>query len=1011
MRAPAEPAGEPGCRVVRQDQKIELQSPAFAFLLDTSDGLRAESWENRVTGRKISLGQGAELDLDLGPLSGPLETPRWRVSQRPDAGSAALGKAVFTLIAEPSGMAARVTYRWNGTEPVLRKFIEITNAGGREVMLLNLRLGTYRIGAKLLDRGQGLPAHQDGEVAPWLASYVTRAPEQGFPVYLDGEFFMSVAHPAGWATAKDSAVSLRQYPGIKLAPGATFEAMETVYGVAKAGEARKIFVEHVRSRMRRVVRKHDRPYTIFDNFASWSQKVNAFVHNTEDNQLYSLGRLAESQQATGCRFDLCNIHFWVDHAGDLFRFDPKRFPNGIAKIKRKLDSMGVAPGLWIDSSMISWSIGSNPEVKASLSDDPGFFCRASEPIKSMYLQAFRRHIREEGVREIKFDNLRTVCNNPKHAHLPGLYSTEAIENSVIEFLHGLDQECPDVFLILYWGHRSPWWLLHGDTLFDSGLGIEAATPSTQPSAYARDSVTQKLDQAQRHASDVPALGKDSLGVWLSDWGWNSSIGKERWQEGVVMDMCRGSMMIQLWADREWLSPPEWRQMADLIGLLRAQPECFANPRFILGNPQKDEPYGYGCTDGRRAFLALNNCTWKDRRLDLMLNSAWGLPDGRTWDLYRWYPHPARLKGGAETFGEKVSIALRPFEVVLLEVVPAGGSPSLARALPLELIPQGFAEASGSVELTVQPIKPKEQPELESLWTALDPAEARSAAGATLTKQADHSILVSGNNPPTDTYTITAKTDLTGITGIRIEALPDASLPSGGPGRVFNGNFALNDFRVAAAPADGRASNVPVPLCNPMADFSQDSHGGWPVVAAIDNDPKTGWSVDPQEGVRHMALFETKTPLALPRGTALTFTLQFGERQHTLGKFRLSVTTAQPPFPKPLGIYGGRKLFVQGQVPASSQGGILVVSAQLGQGRELVHLGNIGAHFSSEGKLAGQGAFWQPVLGQETYPSSWQAWRIAVGPSTSPQPFELLITAEAPVNAESGFTAHFLPASR
>ena len=73
--------------------------------------------------------------------------------------------------------------------------------------------------------------------------------------------------------------------------------------------------------------------------------------------------------------------------------------------------------------------------------------------------------------------------------------------------------------------RSPWSLLDFDTLFDSGIGIEAASPSDQPAPYARDSITQKLDQAQWHANEnVPPLGKDSLGVWLSDWG----PGTARW---------------------------------------------------------------------------------------------------------------------------------------------------------------------------------------------------------------------------------------------------------------------------------------------------------------------------------------------------------------------------------------------------------------------------------------------------------------------------------------------------
>ena len=138
---------------------------------------------------------------------------------------------------EPA-ISALVTYRWDAKQPVLRKFVEITNKSDRELnRLLNVRLGTYRTDAK-----------------------THRATEQGFPAYLNGEFFLSLAHPAGWATAKDGPLSLRQYPGIKVAPGKSFECMEAVYGVAKPGEARKAFVAHLRSRMRRVVRGHDKPY-------------------------------------------------------------------------------------------------------------------------------------------------------------------------------------------------------------------------------------------------------------------------------------------------------------------------------------------------------------------------------------------------------------------------------------------------------------------------------------------------------------------------------------------------------------------------------------------------------------------------------------------------------------------------------------------------------------------------------------------------------------------------------
>jgi hypothetical protein len=331
-------------------------------------------------------------------------------------------------------------------------------------------------------------------------------------------------------------------------------------------------------------------------------------------------------------------------------------------------------------------------------------CRAMEPIKSMYTAAFRHHIRENGVRLLKFDNLIRTCTNPSHDHLPGVFSTEAIDDAVIEFLEALDKECPDVFLMLYWGYRSPWWLLYADTLFESGVCIEAANPSDQPALRARDSVTQMLDQGQwlaRKVRDIPALGKDSLGIFLSDWGTLlSQIGKERWKSGFVMDICRGSLLAQPWTDTPWLSPPERKQMAEFIALLKARPECFGNPRFVLGDPWKNEPYGYCCTDGRRALLALNNACWKDSLLSLELNSAWGLPDGQAWDLYRWYPDPARLRSAGAAFGPRASMALRPFEIVLLEVVPHGEPPTLNPRFQSQPIPVHFAEASRSIEVRV-----------------------------------------------------------------------------------------------------------------------------------------------------------------------------------------------------------------------------------------------------------------------------------------------------------------------
>lgn len=83
------------------------------------------------------------------------------------------------------------------------------------------------------------------------------------------------------------------------------------------------------------------------------------------------------------------------------------------------------------------------------------------------------------------------------------------------------------------------------------------------------------------------------------------------------------------------------------------------------------------------------------------------------------------------------------------------------------------------------------------WQVLQPIDLHSEGGADLRRLPDHSILVTGRSPQTDTYTIQARTNhLEQITAIRLECLSDERLPNGGPGRSpNNGNFVLNDIEV------------------------------------------------------------------------------------------------------------------------------------------------------------------------------------------------------------------------
>ncbi len=191
------------------------------------------------------------------------------------------------------------------------------------------------------------------------------------------------------------------------------------------------------------------------------------------------------------------------------------------------------------------------------------------------------------------------------------------------------------------------------------------------------------------------------------------------------------------------------------------------------------------------------------------------------------------------------------------------------------------------------------------WRVLTPEKVASKNGAKLTIQKDGSVLASGANPATDTVTVLVETDLEAITGLRLEALADDSLPAKGPGRVKHGNFVLSEIHLSAAPRNaprnGEAASANIPLQNATADFSQGKDmKEWPVAAAIDGDVKTGWAIASQFGKNHVAVFETSSDAGFPGGTRLTITLdqQYGS-QHTLGRFRISVTD----MPRPVRIGG------------------------------------------------------------------------------------------------------------
>jgi hypothetical protein len=83
------------------------------------------------------------------------------------------------------------------------------------------------------------------------------------------------------------------------------------------------------------------------------------------------------------------------------------------------------------------------------------------------------------------------------------------------------------------------------------------------------------------------------------------------------------------------------------------------------------------------------------------------------------------------------------------------------------------------------------------WQPLAVTKSEATGGSTFKTLDDGSLLVGGASPQNETYRLTTSLDLHGITALRLETIPDDSLPAKGAGRGADGNFVLSRFSVTA----------------------------------------------------------------------------------------------------------------------------------------------------------------------------------------------------------------------
>lgn len=200
---------------------------------------------------------------------------------------------------------------------------------------------------------------------------------------------------------------------------------------------------------------------------------------------------------------------------------------------------------------------------------------------------------------------------------------------------------------------------------------------------------------------------------------------------------------------------------------------------------------------------------------------------------------------------------------------------------------------------------------------LELAEVKSAAGVKFAKQKDGSYRVElpkaepakdGKSAPaanfaalpaTDTYTLSFETKLAGLTGLRLDAIPDETFPGKVHGLSADGSFVITSLQ--AQIVDKAGKKRPLKLQRATADATDSA---FKAVDVLDTTPpkkgetkqgelkKTGWSLGVNK-VKTAGYLQVRflEPLTLAAGERIELAIEqsYGERR-MLGRFKLQAVT-------------------------------------------------------------------------------------------------------------------------
>jgi hypothetical protein len=548
------------------------------------------------------------------------------------------GKEFIAELTDANGQAA-VTWRAllrDGSRYLRQEFT--VKAGSKEIPLSGLLLLELNLTG----------AHATGTV-------------DGSPVATETTFF-GVEHPLSINRGEMGYVRCFLPRGAVLRPGESYTC-SSVIGFVRPGQLRRDFQVYLE-------RERAHPYRPFLHYNSWYD-IGYFSKYDEAAALNVISAFGEELVVKrGVKLDSFLFDDGWDDYSTLWQFDKTDFPNGFAPIEKATAKFDAAPGIWLSP----WGgYGKPHEERIKFGEEQGFEIREGNFSLAgpKYYERFRGLcvdvVKKYRINQFKFDGIGENTGT-------GGGGAQRDFDAMLKLIAELRSLKPDLYINQTTGTwPSPFWLLFADSIWRGGEDhdfVAGTAPERERWITYKDndvhervvggSALYPLNSLMLHgiiyAKHAHGLNYDTNNILRSE---------------IRAFFGNGTQLQEMYITPALMTPENWDTLAEAAKWSRTNAETLRDTHWVGGSPAEHSVYGWAAWSPKKGILTLRNPSEKAQSIKIDPAKAFELPDDAAKSYTLVSPFKDQeLDVEKLVAGEDTTFKLKPFEVLVVEALPA-----------------------------------------------------------------------------------------------------------------------------------------------------------------------------------------------------------------------------------------------------------------------------------------------------------------------------------------------------